>query len=256
MTVPTGSPGAAPSADSPVGQPLVSIILPVLNAERFLAQALASVHAQSYPHYELLIVDGGSTDGTAALAQRAARARFMPQIGAGLASAWNTGLRAAHGPYVTFIEADDLWRSDKLARQVGHLERHPDVQYVIARVQLFLEPGCPPPAGLNPAVFEDSHVGRMPGTLMARRSLFEAIGMFEDRWRVTPDIDWFARLTAERVPGDVLSEVLLRRRIHESNLTQVAGPDLIKSELLHLIKQNMDRRRRGASPAGNETRDA
>jgi len=199
------------------GQPLVSIILPVLNAERFLAQALASVAAQTYQHYELLIVDGGSTDGTAALARTAAQALFIPQLGTGLANAWNTGLTTARGQYVGFIEADDLWQADKLARQVAYLEAHPEIEYVITQVQLFLEPGCPLPAGLNPAVFETSHLGRMPGTLIARRALFDAIGMFEDRWQVTPDVEWFARLMAEDVPGAALPQVLLRRRIHESN---------------------------------------
>ena len=248
-----GSPAAMFVETAMTHPPLVSILLPVLNAERFLAQALDSIQAQTYPHYELIIIDGGSSDGTAALARTAPRARWLAQTGAGLANAWNTGLSAAQGEYISFIESDDLWRADKLDVQVHHLKQHTSFQYVIAQVQLFLEPGCPPPAGLNPDVFAGSHVGRMPGTLMARRALFEQIGMFEDRWRVTPDIDWFARLAAEQVPGAVLPEVLLYRRIHESNLTQVAGPSLVKTELLQLLKQNMDRRRRRAAPEGFDT---
>ncbi len=244
MANPIGDPAVGLGrAQSSYYWPLVSIVLPVLNAERFLTQALASIEAQTYPHYELLIVDGGSSDGTAALARRVPQARFMLQTGAGLANAWNTGLHAAHGEYISFIESDDLWRADKLALQVNHLEQHPQHLYTIAQVQLFLEPGCPPPPGLSVAAFQDSHVGRMPGTLMARRSLFDQIGLFEERWQITPDIDWFARLAAEQVLGGELPEVLLLRRIHESNLSQVTGPSLIKRELLYLLKQNLDRRR-------------
>jgi glycosyltransferase involved in cell wall biosynthesis len=163
-----GSRDLAPESGTRHSQPLVSVVLPVLNAERFLQQALASIHAQSYPNYEIVVIDGGSTDATRELAQQAARVRLMPQAGSGLANAWNTGLRAARGSYISFLESDDLWATDKLAHQVTHLEQHPNIQYVIGQVKLFLEPGCPPPAGLSPAVFEGSHVGRMPGTLMAR----------------------------------------------------------------------------------------
>ena len=250
-----GSPASAWQRAQLSRQPLVSIVLPVLNAQRFLAQALGSIQAQTYQNYELLIVDGGSTDGTAALARQAPGARFMPQTGAGLANAWNTGVRAAQGEYISFIESDDLWFAEKLALQVAHLEQYPKHQYVIAQVQLFLEPGCARPPGLRPEVFEGSHVGRLPGALMARRSLFDQIGLFEERWQVTPDIDWFARLAAEQVPGTELPEVLLFRRIHDSNLSQVAGPVLIKSELLQVLKQNLDRRRRRGSRESLANRD-
>jgi glycosyltransferase involved in cell wall biosynthesis len=226
--------------------PVVSILLPVLNAQRFLGQALASLEAQTFQDYEVIIVDGGSTDGTAALAQAAPRARFMPQSGPGLASAWNTGLQAARGRYISFIESDDLWSAEKLAWQVSYLEQHPADQFVIGQVQLFLEPGCALPPGLNPAVFEGSHLGRMPGTLMARRALFEQVGLFDPRWQITPDIEWFARLEADAIPGGALPHVLLLRRIHDKNLTQVMGAPLIKTELLRLLKQNLDRRRRHA----------
>jgi len=233
--------------------PLVSIMLPVLNAERFLPQGLASIHAQSYSNYEVIVVDGGSTDATPALAQHAANVRYLPQAGPGLAGAWNTGLQAARGQYISFLESDDLWSPDKLARQVDYLEQHLDRQYVIGQVRLFLEPGCALPAGLNPAVFEGSHIGRMPGTLMARRGLFDQIGLFEPRWQITPDIDWFARLAAEGVPGAALPDVLLFRRIHETNLTQVAGPRLMKTELLQVLKHNLDRRRQRAAQEGGST---
>jgi hypothetical protein len=83
--------------------------------------------------------------------------------------------------------------------------------------------------------------------------LFDQIGVFETRWQITPDIEWFARLDADGVPGATLPEVLLYRRIHETNLTQVSGPDLIKSELLQVLKQNMDRRRRRVSQESAET---
>ena len=105
--------------DEAIGNGLVSVIMPVFNAERFVAQALASVAAQTYSPVELLVVDGGSTDGTEALVQAYAAAhgpvRWLRQTGSGLAAAWNSGLAAATGEWVAFLDSDDLlptsWRS-------------------------------------------------------------------------------------------------------------------------------------------------
>ena len=228
--------------------PLVSIILPVLNAARFLGQALASVAAQTYAHYEIVAVDGGSSDETPAMLAAAPRTRCLRQTGMGLPAAWNTGLAAAQGESICFLDSDDLWPADRLARQVSYLAQHPQALYVLGHVQLFLEPGCPQPVSLAQAAFEGSHLGHMPGTLLAWRELFDRLGGFETQWRIASDIEWFARLGDAALPGAELPEVVLYRRIHETNLSQRAGQQLIQDELLRVFKQRLDRRRAAARP--------
>ena len=231
---------------------LVSVIIPVYNAERFLAQALDSVAAQDYRPLEVLLIDGGSTDGTAALGEAFARAhadvtvRPLPQAGSGLAAAWNTGLAAATGEFVAFLDSDDLWLPDKLSAQVAFLRAQPEAQYVIGQVRFFLEPGCPPPATMKPEIFTDDHLARMPGALLARRALFAQIGDFDVSYGISTDIEWFARLAALAVPGGAVPGLVIRKRVHETNLSSVGGPVGLTQHFPRLLKQALDLRRQRA----------
>ena len=100
--------------------PLISCVVPVFNGERYLGEALDSILAQTYRPLELLVVDDGSTDGAAALVTRyrdQTRPLFQPN--AGQAAARNLGLSVARGEFVAFLDADDLWHPEKLARQMA-----------------------------------------------------------------------------------------------------------------------------------------
>ncbi|MBR9823323.1 glycosyltransferase family 2 protein [Salipiger thiooxidans] len=107
--------------------PQVSVILPAYNAEAFLSRAMESVRNQSFPDWELLVVDDGSRDGTAALAEAAAasdpriRAVISPR-NAGAAAARNRGLAEARGRYIAYLDADDEWLPEKLSEQLAHLQ--------------------------------------------------------------------------------------------------------------------------------------
>lgn len=122
---------------------------------------------------------------------------------------------------------------------------------MIGQVKLFIEPGSNRPASLKADALDGSHIGHMPGTIMVRRELFDTIGLFEPRWQIAPDIEWFARLQDERVPGAALPEVVLYRRVHEANLSQLAGPRRIQGELLQILKLSLDRRRERAANGAN-----
>ena len=113
-------------ADPPADPPAVSIVTPVWNAAATLAEAVASAQAQTRPDWEMLIVDDGSTDGSRALAEALAagdgRIRALGWSDRrGAAAARNAGIRAARGRVIAFLDADDRWRADKLARQLGYM---------------------------------------------------------------------------------------------------------------------------------------
>jgi glycosyltransferase involved in cell wall biosynthesis len=225
-----------------VSPPLVSAIVPTLNAERFLADALESIAAQTYPHREVVLVDGGSTDGTLALADRHEGVRQVRQSGSGLADAWNCGLEAAGGELIAFLDSDDWWEPDKLGRQVAVLDADPAVDCVIARVRFVLEPGYAIPPGFKPELLESDHVANMPSALLARRSVFDRIGVFDIRLEITPDIDWFARVKDAGLRLEVVPEVLVSKRVHDANLSTL-GRVTHHRELVDLLRQSVARRR-------------
>ena len=103
--------------------PLVSVVVPAHNAEGTLAQTLMSAMAQTYPHLEIVVVDDGSTDGTAGLVSRftdgARVVRMVTSARPGAGAARNSGLAAANGEYVAFLDADDLWHPRKIEKQVA-----------------------------------------------------------------------------------------------------------------------------------------
>ena len=222
--------------------PLVSVVVPTLNAARYLAAALDSVEAQSHDRLEVVLVDGGSSDGTLEIASRYGRVRTIGQTGTGLPDAWNCGIAAASGELIAFLDGDDVWAPDKLERQVHILETDPAVDCVITRMRFVLEPGLPIPPGFRPQLLESDHLGQMPSSLLARRTVFDRIGTFDTRWPIASDIDWFARAKDSGLCIEVVPDVLVEKRVHDANLSTLAGAQLNR-ELVELLRESVVRRR-------------
>lgn len=222
-------------------RPTVSVIIAVRNGERFLPEALADVERQTYPHREVIVVDGGSTDRSVEIA-RSFGARCVAESGNGFAHAWNVGMAAASGELIAILDSDDRWRDDKLERQVTALETDPRLDYLVTRVSFFLEPGLPLPRGFRPSLLEGDYVANMPSALLARRRVFETIGNFPAHYSVAGDIDWFARLKDSGLRGDVVQEVLVTKRVHDSNVSLFAGRNFNR-ELLRLLRDSVARQK-------------
>src|SRR6185437_7736239 len=113
-------------------QPLVSIITPTYNQPLLLVEAIDSVAAQTYPHWEHIVVDDGSTDDTRTIVESAMRRigdrlRYIYQANAGTAAARNTGIRRSNGELIALLDHDDRWLPQKLSRQVIMFEEDPDL---------------------------------------------------------------------------------------------------------------------------------
>src|SRR5437870_4182440 len=133
----------------------IDVIIPVYQGEPFLGQAVESVLAQSYPATRLIVIDDGSTDGTAQVATRfGARVHYVYQDHQGIAPARNRGVELAQGDYLAFLDADDLWSAEKLERQVAAVSVSPAPDMVFGHVRHFHDPAltdkvkaqvyCPP----------------------------------------------------------------------------------------------------------------
>ncbi len=202
----------------PLQNPLVSVILPVYNAERYLAQALESVLAQTYRPIQVIVVDDGSTDASAEIAQQFP-VQYFCQPNGGPGAARNFGIAQAHGELIAFQDADDVWTPDKLSTQVDYLLEHPEVRYVVARAKFFLEPGCEFPPALRKDILNGDYVTPLMQTLLAWRRVFDVIGMMDPTLSPADDVDWFARANDLGVPMAVVDRVLLHKRLHDRNIS-------------------------------------
>jgi glycosyltransferase involved in cell wall biosynthesis len=222
--------------------PIVSVIVAVRDGARFLAEALDSLRRQSRPPDEIIVVDGGSTDGTEAVARSVPGIRFMQQCGDGLGDARNSGIRAARGEVIGFLDHDDCWTPDKLETQLPLLAALPAPAGTIAYLRTVCAslPEVHPP---RPRLGEPQ-LGRTPGTLLAHRGVFERVGEFDTTLTVGTDMDWFARCADLGVPLAVASQVLLVKRIHPASLS--ADPAGNRRDAFSVLRQSLARRRAGA----------
>ncbi len=225
-----------------MNNPLVSIIIPVLNAELYLAEAIASVLSQTYSPLEIIVVGGLSTDNTEKIAKSYQQVRYIHQTGKGIWNAFNEGIDAARGELIAFLSADDLWAPNKLSFQVDYLLRHPEIQYTITRVKFVLLPGYTMPPNFKPELLSGDYGIRLLESLVVRKSLFDQIGKFNSQLTFAADTDWFARIKDRNISMGIISEVLLYKRIHDSNLSlsNVRGHQEI---LLKILRESFQRQR-------------
>ena len=222
--------------------PLVSVIIPVYNGERHLASTLESVVAQDYRPIEILVIDDGSEDGSAGVAQGFPDVRYFHQHNQGPGVARNLGLENARGELVAFLDADDIWTPNKLRLQVGYLLDHPGTGIVFARQRIHLDPGVAKPSWLKDELLENDSVGYGVCTLVAWKTVFDQVGRFDPEFVLAEDADWFLRAKDAGIPVGVVPEVLLHQRIHGSNTryrTAANQPLLLKA-----IRASVERQRK------------
>lgn len=218
----------------------VSVIVIAQNAARFLAQALESVRRQRLRPTEVLLVLGPSSDDTDAVAERFAEVVRIRQPDQGIADAWNTGIVHSRGEFLAFLSADDLWTEDKLEVQLGRMFAEPKLAYTVAHFRYLLEPGHPWPRGLRPELADRTLIGCIMETLIARREVFARLGGFDCSLSTAEDVDFFLRAQEQQLAMAVLPEVLLHKRLHDSNASLAAATNT--KNLLLTLRRSISRR--------------
>jgi glycosyltransferase involved in cell wall biosynthesis len=215
---------------APAGGPTVSAVIPVFDGEAFVADAIASVLAQTHPVAECIVVDDGSTDATAEVVRRFGGAvRLIQQPNAGVAAARNRGAEAATGRFVAFLDADDAWAPAKLERQLAAAARLPATGLVLCDLELFdedtgatlgraaMHPG--PGTLLDMVLFEGAQTVSCSSTALLERALFERMGGFDVALSMSADWDFLARALLEG-PVASVPEPLVRYRVHGANMSR------------------------------------
>lgn len=221
--------------------PLVSVIIPVYNGEAFLSETLESVLSQDYPAIEVIVIDDGSSDGSAAILKGfATQLTLIKQPNKGVAASRNTGMAAANGRYLAFIDQDDLWLPEKTRLQVQLLEAHPEIDYVLSRQHFFLQQGTQRPSWFKPDLLRGDHTGYVPGAFLGRKAVFEKVGGFDTHYRSGgDDMAWFFKAKDMQIPMMHMPEPLLLKRVHGGNAS--GNVKAIHKEFLHIVRQSISR---------------
>jgi len=225
----------------------VVVITPVFNGIRTLRRALDSVLAQTVDvEVTMFALDDGSTDGSVDLL--ADLAREIPALrveinpaNLGVSASRNRAIASTSEPLIAFLDQDDEWLPDKLERQLAVLADRPEVGYVVGRQRFVLDDGSPRPAWVRAEWFESPQTGYLPSALVARRSTFDAIGVFDEEMRIGgDDTDWFARARRHDIPFVHLEDPVMIRHVHGHNLSSDPGTS---QELLALVRRHVAEKR-------------
>ncbi len=223
----------------------ISTITPVYNGERYLKEAIDSILSQTYQPAEILVVDDGSTDKTAEIVTGyGTPVRYLWQPNAGAVAAMNRGLSAATGDFIAFLHADDLWHPEKLARQVACFDSRSELDLCISHLQHFWMPELSEEAAqLQNHRWAEPIPGYAGGALLARRSLFTTVGLFNATLQHRWDFDWFLRAADAGAVMELLPDVFMYHRLHRTNLSRHGDADS-RDEYLQILKASLDHRRR------------
>lgn len=198
---------------------LISCVVPVRNGARYIGETLESIFSQTYNPLEVLVIDDGSTDSTRNRVSRFGRnVRYIYYDAGNNVAARNRGIIESQGEFIAFLDADDLWRPQKLTLQIEHLRANPHNSICVCHVQNFVSQdavkiisdagpyGAPVPGFVNSA-------------LLAPRYVFDLLGLFDESIRHSAELDWFLRARAQFIRTGLLKEILVDRRLHGSNLS-------------------------------------
>lgn len=216
--------------------PRVSIVIPAYNSRQYIRASLESVLQQTYRDYEVIVVDDGSTDDTkAAVLAVDGRIRYLYQANQGPAAARNTGILAAKGELICFLDADDSWTPEKLRTQVDFMERNSGVGLVFSDEEEFDDEGVQCPSLLSTSRFHSEIIGGSAiggafqklleenfiptSTVMVRTACFRTSGLFDVALKGPEDRDMWSRIAAY-FPIACVDGLLGRKRVVAASVSR------------------------------------
>jgi teichuronic acid biosynthesis glycosyltransferase TuaG len=229
-------------------QPLVSVIIPTYNGEAFLGRTIESVLAQTYPNWELLVVDDGSFDKTADLAKSfAARDNrvkyFYEERSGGPSRPTNLGISKAGGEYLAFLDHDDFWLPEKLNKQVRFLsENNLDMAACHALVSPQGGSGnskkIKVPNFQNPAqkILEKNFI-MSASSILVKTAVAKAVGSFDEDLRGPQDWDFYIRVLAGGYSFGVLDEFLYVHATSSANISSQINPEVYERQRIHIFEK-------------------
>lgn len=216
----------------------VSVVIPCFNDAAYIAEAVNSVLNQTYPVWEVICVDDGSTDRSLAMINsiNSSKLKVLSQLNSGAANARNQGVKATTGNLICFLDADDIWSADKIERQIASMSQ---TQISFGHIQEFFD-----------STVQIQGVPRvMPGyspiTMMIKKEDYIRVGDFNEGLAVAEFVDWLSRAKHLNMSMTMDEEIYAFRRIHIGNIGRLTKPNA--SHYAVSLKAALDRKRSQSS---------
>ena len=221
----------------------VSAIITVYNGEKFIAQAIESVLAQSYLVHEVIVVDDGSVDGTASIIKSYDNVIYLFQANQGQSSALNHGIKKSTGDYIAFLDHDDLWTKNRLVYQLKFFTKDPHLEAVFGLHKRVYNISSNQHTSAEITDAQTARPFPCLGTLLIKKQAILCVGLFDETVFMGNFIEWFARARDTQLKVIHMDKVVLLRRIHEHNNTRIFD----HKDYVKVLKSTLDRRRRSST---------
>jgi glycosyltransferase involved in cell wall biosynthesis len=225
--------------------PTVSVIIPTYNRARFIREAIESVVEQSFSDLELIVIDDGSTDETAEIvgAFNDKRLNFVRQENRGRSAARNRAIASARGRYIAFLDSDDMYLRDKLAKQVSYMDLHPELGMIYTSATCIDGEGKPLDSERYKAWAEGQIYKQVAffqpvtitlPTVMVRREVLDTVGGFDEAMNRFEDTDLWRRIAKHHRIGMLVQPTCILRT-HDDNTLQSQDPAKIVEAIEYYI---------------------
>lgn len=226
-------------------RPMLSIVIPVYNGAEFVSEAVESIYAQEFlpEKFELILIDDDSEDHSydVCLELAALHSEIIMKrndVNRGIAATRNIGVVSARGEFLSMLDQDDTWRSDKLIKQFKVLSDNPSVDLVLGMQEFHLTGTNQFPRWFKPEWADAPQAGYVFGCMLIRKSTFLRVGLLDQALRHgSDDVDWFGRAKSMGLLENVIADVVLDRKIHSSNTS--SQTKAFNAELLTVIRRKI-----------------
>jgi glycosyltransferase involved in cell wall biosynthesis len=220
----------------------ISVIIPVYNCEKYIAEAIDSVLLQTYKAHEIIVIDDGSKDNSATIIKSYSNVDYYYQKNKGLSSALNTGLSKVKGDFIAFLDSDDIWVNDKLEKQVQKFNEDKSIEAVFGYhkrfyskdKKLLLESELEDSKRILPAFFK--------AAMLIKKESFFKVGLFDESIVMGDFLDWYRRALDLGIKMELINSIVFNRRIHDSNSSLINKANI--NDYVKIMKASMDRRRK------------
>lgn len=224
---------------------LISVIMPVFNTGKYVKEAIESVFSQTHKNMELICINDGSTDNSLSILKSFGNKIILlsSKNNCGVSEARNKGIRIAKGEFLAFLDADDVWENNKLEVQMNQFDINSNLDISFSYMKCFISPDLSEEAKRIRYCPPDSVSGHIPSTAVIKRTSFEKVGYFDSRFKNGQFIDWLIKTKEIGLNIGTVNDVLLLRRIHETNIG-VRERETSRSDYLKIVKEALDRKRK------------